>query len=370
MIRCHAGRVLAALTLAAIPGGLPAQTARAMLDVGTARMTYADSIVATAVTISPAFRAASPRAAVAAFGTFSQLRGSYTNSGRIDASVTPLTHELLSAELSGAAGGSSHGNGTRTGQMMGFGRLHVATTSRGVYGGAGAGRTWDGTWRHVLQGDVGGWVASEMTSLVASVAPTAVDDTIRYLDGHLMLRHSLPAVDLDAMLGMRAGQQLPSLPANHSAWGSLSATWWATPRFGIVATGGTYPVDFTQGFPGGRYAALSARIRSAPPARAAVAPRAAAGISAFSLQRTSGTTHAIRVQASAARSVEVSGDFTLWSPLALRPEGNGWWSVTVPLAAGTHEITVRLNDGAWVVPPGVTSRVDEFGGSVGVVHVR
>jgi hypothetical protein len=364
------GMVLAA------PLSLAAQGTTLAIEVGSARMRFADSIDATTVSVAPAVRVVAPRGSFIASGTFSQLRGASSNSGVLDGTWSALARGRWTGEIEGVAGGSAHSDGTRTGQLLGLTRLHVAATSRGAWLGGGMGRTWDGAWRGVLQGDVGGWLVNGASSLTVSLSPTVVDDTIKYSDTFIAGHRESSRWELDASLGIRAGNQLPTLPANRSTWGSVGATWWATPRFGVVASAGTYPVDFTQGFPGGQFVSLSVRLRSPvivwrpPLAEATATP--ADRVSSIEARRVSGGSdqHRIRVFAPGARNVELSGDFTLWTPVALTSEGRGWWTATLPISRGTHEVNVRVNGGPWRAPPGLAALDDEFGGTVGLLVIR
>jgi hypothetical protein len=168
------------------------------------------------------------------------------------------------------------------------------------------------------------------------------------------------------------------LPANHTTWGSIAATLWVKPSIGVIASAGTYPVDFTQGFPGGQFLSLGLRFaagrnRERSPAVVSARPEEVAGptVTAFEViglagtTGTTGTTHRIRVRAPRALRVEVAGDFSEWAPVALEAQGGGWWTLIVPLSRGAHEVNVRVDGGAWLVPPGLMSATDEFGGSVG-----
>jgi hypothetical protein len=364
------------LACVVIGASLPAhaQSSSMSVEIGTARTRYADSIDATAVSISPAIRAAGTNASISASGTLSQLSGASSNSGLVDASIFTGTWRSLSAEIEGLAGGSAHSDGARTGQLLGSGRLHVIPGGYGMWAGAGLGRTWDGAWRGVVQGDLGAWVAGTPGVASLSVSPTVVDDTIKYTDTFVSLHRVMATWDLSASFGARAGQQVPTLQANHTTWGSLAATFWAKPTIGLVASVGTYPVDFTQGFPGGRFLSLglrfgtnrklerSAGVVATPPAEG---PGAAAAVAAFEVTRLEGGAYGMRVRARSARRVEVTGDFSEWAPVGLQDQGGGWWTVTVPLSRGAHEVNVRVDGGAWMVPPGLLSATDEFGGSVG-----
>lgn len=342
------------------------------LDVGSSRVRFADSIEATALSLSPALRVVAPRATFSASGTFSRLASASSNSGALDGSLFTGSRRGVSAEVEGVAGGSAHSDGARTGQMLGLARLHLTTAGRGAWIGGGVGRTWDGAWRGVRQGDVGAWLASETSTFAATLSPTVVDDTIKYADAFLSAHREVDAWALDGSLGFRAGSQIPTLPANRNVWGNVGAILWATPRVGIAASAGTYPVDFTQGFPGGQFVTLSVRFRSP------VAPRTAASaqptepeseIRRFDATRISGDMHRVRVYATNARSVELTGDVTTWTPVALASDGRGWWTVTLLMPSGTHEVNVRVNGGAWEVPPGLASLRDEFGGTVGLLVV-
>jgi len=63
------------------------------------------------------------------------------------------------------------------------------------------------------------------------------------------------------------------------------------------------------------------------------------------------------------------GDFTDWRPVVLTASGDGTWEVTLPIAPGIHRVNVRVNGGAWSVPPGLTVATDDFGGEVGLLPI-
>jgi len=90
----------------------------------------------------------------------------------------------------------------------------------------------------------------------------------------------------------------------------------------------------------------------------------------FAWEKSGAQSVTLRVKAPRASTVEVSGDFTNWIPTQLRADGSGWWSVNLPLKPGKYQMNLRINGGSWVVPPGLLSMVDEFGGSVGLLIVE
>jgi hypothetical protein len=71
-----------------------------------------------------------------------------------------------------------------------------------------------------------------------------------------------------------------------------------------------------------------------------------------------------------ARTVELSGDFTGWKPMALTRAGNDRWEATLPITPGIHRLAIRVDGDAWTPPPGVNAVPDEFQGTVGVIVVR
>lgn len=220
-----------------------------------------------------------------------------------------------------------------------------------------------------------------------TVSPVAVDDSIKYTDGQLSLSWQRGQLDLGAVVGTRVGDRLTTLGGSARSWGSLSAVAWMTPRFALVASGGTYPIDPTQGFPGGRFLSLNIRLATGlnreaqsmnPEQRAEAGPDQAAPrsddehavVAGFAAVRTSPGMVTLRVNAPRAQAVEVSGDFTEWAPVPLERASGGWWAVTLPINPGKYQMNLRLDGSKWLVPPGVLSMLDEFGGTVGLLVVQ
>jgi hypothetical protein len=360
-------RVPCALLFA--PLAAAAQTPAVSIDFGSARMRLADSVSATAVSVSPAVRIAGDRTSLAASGTLSRFGAATTQSGAIDASVATRRRGSLSAEVQGIAGGSAHDDGTRTGQWIALARANIWGAQGGVWLGGGVGSTWDGAWREIVQGDVGAWLARDATTLAATISPTVVDDTIAYTDVLLSGYRERGDWELVGSIGARAGTQLPNVPADRRVWGNASVTRWATANVGVGVAAGAYPVDFMQGFPGGQYLSLSIRWRpliQRPTPRAREAPPDARR---FELRAVGGDRYQLRVYAPSARTVEMAGDFTTWAPVRLVAQGNGWWMTTVPLARGSHEASVRIDGGSWRAPPGLFALTDEFGSESGVIVI-
>ncbi len=367
---------LGAFLLGAVP--VAAQRAESSIEVGAVILRYADSINATAATLTPDLRIDLDRANAQISGTFSQFtEGGWSAQASTSGSLFTPNRRGFLGELAAAAGGSTHKDGTRTGQAIANLRLHFMNAAWGAFTGAGGGSTWDGvTWRRLLLGDLGGWIQTGAGTALFTITPVSVDDSVRYVDGQLTLSRSFTRVDLTALAGARGGGQNPGVDTRARSWGSVSAVAWIRPRIAITASGGTYPVDPTQGFPGGRF--LSAGIRLAntqrrpvvlPDHSTAVIDSAAGStaVSGFQVSRETSESVSIRVVALGARTVEISGDFTGWTPMSLQRAGEGTWTGRVKLAPGKYEMNVRVDGGAWIVPPGLLPLKDEFGGSVGLL---
>jgi hypothetical protein len=382
-------RALAAFACSLTLGNaLAAQRVVSSVDVSGTGVWYADSIRASGGSLNPALRVDWPRATIGASGTVSELgSGSLSFQGFVAPSVFTPNVGPFTVEFAGQLGGSTHQDGTRTGQAVGSTRAYFMGARGGAWAGGGVGRSWDGlTGRSVREGEVGGWLESGTMTALASVSPVVVQDTIRYTDLQAALRYPVDRFELGLTVGTRTGSVGPVVGGTSRTWGSVSGVAWLTSQVAVVASGGNYPVDLTQGYPGGRYVSLALRFASRntrssdraasmtpsalPALTAATEEARAAGVTAFSVSSTRGVQRTLRVRAASARSVEVNGDFTRWAPVNLVRGADGWWSVSLPISAGTYALNVRIDGGPWLVPPGLMSTTDEFGGTVGILTIE
>jgi hypothetical protein len=365
-----------------LPRAAHAQRISTTLDVVGASLEYADSVRATAFSLSPALNAEMSSANVDASGTVSLLGSAWSANGRIGAGVFTPSVRMFTGEASGTVGGSAHEDGTRTAETIVRARLHMMGTRAGAWAAAGAGRISDGiTARSLRQLEAGTWATSHGATGVLALIPTAVDDTLRYIDSQISISWAAPRLDLSASAGFRSGDELPAFAGSRTAWGSVSVAAWLRPWLALVGSAGTYPVDLTQGYPGGQFATFAVRLRS----RSALQPEQGPSTSAlkapevtlsgeveelrFEVTSATGERRTLRVRAPGANSVEINADFTGWQPARLTRGPDGWWSITLAIPDGTYEVNMRLDGGKWIVPPGLTSVADEFGGPVGVLAV-
>lgn len=359
-----------------------AQSSGMSIDAGALNMRYADTVNTNAIAVTPALWAESQSGSFNAIGTFSQFTaGGWSVQGAGNGSLFTPRAGLFLGELGVAGGGSSRNDGSRTGQLLGTGRLHIASANQGAWAGAGGGGTWDGSvWRKVQQAEVAGWARFGAGTAFLSATPTIVDDSIHYTDAQASVGFNLPHAELSATGGFRSGSHLPTFGGTATSWGSASVVVWLASRLALIASGGTYPVDLTQGFPGGRFASVAFRLgaRRFQPASSSQAydigslssPDNSRGISYLASHRVRNGVLELRFASADARTVEIMGDMTNWTPVSMTSSGNGVWTVALPMTAGIHELNVRVDGDRWIAPPGLPAKSDEFGGSVGLLVIR
>jgi hypothetical protein len=357
------------------------QRAEGTIDLGAMALRYADTVNTGAGVLSAHGLVNWERADADAYVTVSQFTsGGWSSQGSVSGSFfsAPVRRTLF--ELAGFAGGSVHQDGARTGQVIANLRLHTMRDWGDFFVGAGTGRTsFGGSSNNMVLGEVG--VSARLRSMDAAfvVSPVAID-TLRYADNQLTLFWARRTIDVQALLGFRAGDQLTELGATARTWGSVSAVAWLRPNIAAVLSGGTYPIDPTQGFPGGRFFSVSIRLargverrlRSAGEtiAPATVSTEDTPAVERFNWQRSGAHHVTLTVSAPRAVTVDVTGDFTNWSPVTLASSGNGSWTLTLPMEPGRYQMNLRINDGKWIVPPGLLAMSDEFGGTVGLLIIE
>jgi hypothetical protein len=256
--------------------------------------------------------------------------------------------------------------------------VHRLGNTLGWWLGAGVGSMSNGVDRgSVQQGELGLTARGEHLSLLAILTPTRALDSLRFADARGVLTFSVGAVEYRVSLGARLGDSLPIATRDQRVWGDLGITAWLAPRTALVASAGTYPVDPAQGFPSGRFLALSLQVGGRRPSTSregatddrARAEATRAGVQAFEVRRLDADRVRLCVRADGAATVEVTGDLTSWQPVTLRRGDGSWWVLELTASAGVHEITVRRDGGRWVVPPGLRVSTDEFGGRSGLLLV-
>lgn len=171
---------------------------------------------------------------------------------------------------------------------------------------------------------------------------------------------------IDGQFGMQqAADSIPSM-----MWGRATATVALASRLSLVGSFGTRPSREWMGATGSRFATLGVRIAPATLARPAAPAHVQPAAAAFAVRAAETGMMTIAVRVPAARTVELSGDFNQWKPVALREVSPDVWEATLALAPGSYHVNLRVNGASWEAPPGLASVTDEFNGRVGILIVR
>ncbi|MGH7510882.1 MAG: glycogen-binding domain-containing protein [Gemmatimonadales bacterium] len=364
------------LVLGASAPPLLAQAAFTLDGTGT-RVAYSDSPGTTAWALTPSFQLTQPWRSLGASGTYAQFPdGAWSLRGQAAGSTFSPSVLGFRAEVAGSMSGTLYYDQSRSGQYAGTLRLHWLGTGAGAWVGGSAGNAWNGVgWLTATRAEVGAWIRRGVASLTVTVSPTSIGENIRYADYESALQVNSGPLELVASGGLRqwSGSSAGSTPT----WGMGSAAYWLGGHVAVVASAGTYPADYAQGLPHGTYASLGFRFATRRPD--VVTPRLRArllaagggrGSPALEARRHSANTVTLTLTAISATTVEIMGDFTQWSPVALIRVRPDRWAVTLPISSGSHRMNVRIDGGAWGVPRGTPSVSDEFSGIVGLLVIE
>ncbi|MEP6574163.1 MAG: glycogen-binding domain-containing protein [Gemmatimonadota bacterium] len=357
-----------------------------LLDAGVGSTSFASGPGSSMLSMRPAFawRAGNLRL---------DLSGGYTSLGPIEwatdasASLSIFTRRWgpLQGELTG--GGSGYTAGRLAGAAIGDAgvRLHFRSERQGLWLGAQRVATnapvadfafprFDGgAWGRI------GPLTFELRALdgILRVSPDSfpgsIPDTLNIHPSRSTLL-SLMDVSMSARWAGRraelaiAGGGRMGAPTRQRWW-QADATYWMSPRLGLVGAIGNYAPSLGSPRGAGSYAMLSLRAAFGPRVarHGSVTTTLVPPGTGLSLQRESPALVGISLRAAGARVVEITGDFSDWRPLSLEAAGGGLWQAAVPMTPGPHQINVRYDGGRWVVPPGASSATDDFGGAVGTI---
>ena len=77
---------------------------------------------------------------------------------------------------------------------------------------------------------------------------------------------------------------------------------------------------------------------------------------------------ATRVPGASPRSIEIACDCDGWKPRAMTRTG-GRWVAEMRATTGVHHVSIRVDGGAWIAPPGLAPIDDDFAGQAGLLVV-
>lgn len=177
-------------------------------------------------------------------------------------------------------------------------------------------------------------------------------------------------IELTVRGGRRFGDGYDVTPESRQ-WGSAQTAIWISSQLAAVAAGGREPAQPTRGLPVRTYASLGLMLAYWPIPRGVVPVETPASmVQAFELRPAGPTLQRITARIGGVEAVEVMGDFSDWTPLALMRRGRDHWELLVPMKSGVHQINMRIDGGQWIAPPGMPTMKDDFNGDVGVVVIK
>jgi hypothetical protein len=265
-------------------------------------------------------------------------------------------------------GGLHDGNAAR-GQVGAWRTLRSAIISLSTRTRRGAGSMHIGTRPDSIPNDtVGGWnYFSRPDTSFASEGHrfSDVEARVDWSGGRFALTGTM-----SASRAATARQDSSTSAGRRLVWGSVNASVLVDQRVSVIAGIGSYPAAAGEPGRSSRFATVGVRFAPAALRRDPLPPAIRPAASAFSVRLLEPGTYRVVLRAPGARTVDLSGDFNGWSPVAMQEAAPGVWEVTVALRPGTHRVNVRVDGDAWASPPGLPSVNDEFNGRVGILVVR
>lgn len=180
--------------------------------------------------------------------------------------------------------------------------------------------------------------------------------------------------ELTTEVGAQQGRRVvdPARPRVRRGWteliASLAATYRVAPRILVRLGAGMYPTDYIRQLPRGRFVSIGLRLERGR--RQQVDWYLPPEVPPFRIDTLTGGARAVRVRAPRALKVEISADFTDWTPVPMRRVKDGEWEAVLPIAPGTYRVSLRVDGSPWAAPPGLVPVMDEFNGEVGLVVIR
>ena len=379
-----------ALVLLLVPIRESGGQAVSSLDAGYAYVQFTGFQGSAALTFVPTVEL--ERESLFARGTASISRfesGRWSSSGSAGLSLFSPAYRGLRGELAGSGNATAYRE-TRTAQALGQARVHVHADSMGGWLGAGTGTSrYDDDWQPHTLLDAGAWIRTRSLNFSVSLSSATyvfrdsttvtfpgegdgVDTSFTrfrrtgYLTdatGRVAWAHG--RFDLDVTAGFRPISRY----VDDRTWVSVAATAWLRPSVAIVATIGRQPENPLQNLAGLHFASFAVRLGGRSRVRPAVPEEPLARATDFTIIGSSGPSRMIYIQAPGASSVELASPFTDWTPQSFSRIGRELWVLALPVPAGTYDVVIRIDGGAWAPPPGLPAFDDEFNGRVGRVVV-
>ena len=270
---------------------------------------------------------------------------------------------FLQTEVVGSADGSVHSSGYRTAGTRAELRLHVAGRSTGAWIGGTAATGWTSSTTGIATAfgpTAGAWGRRGAWNATAVWTPFRLQGAwYQQVEGRVAT--SAGPVDVIGYVGWRGAPTVSGLPNTSSAGGTVTV--WFTSQAAVVFGGGTYASDLLQALPKGRYLSAAIRLSRGRPTAWA---RPSAGRALYARDRGPAD---LRFRVPGASRVDLVGDWTSWQPVPMQRAPDGRWFLQVKLAPGVHRFNLVVDGERWIVPEGVASVDDGFGGKISLLVV-
>ena len=304
-------------------------------------------------------------------------RERYTAQGVLAASRYAPAAQRLRWELTGTTSAFGLSGAAPAFAWQAMAREHATWSLGGVFAGVGGGQ--------VARHAVASTIVTAQTGGFLRIDPLGQDElsmALAYTDAGRPPSGAPPARYADAVgywshrgewmeLTLGAGVRDHMHDDLLESWASGTAALWVLPRAALVASAGRALADEARGVPSVRYLSLGLRFGWRPGGAAGVrhVRQRARDDDVGRLEIRAGTDsiRVVTVRDSAAKLVEIMGDFTDWEPLVMASAPNGEWRVQRVIAPGPHRVAIRVDGVSWHAPPNLPHVADEFGGEVGIV---
>jgi len=171
--------------------------------------------------------------------------------------------------------------------------------------------------------------------------------------------------------GAQLGRRMVDTLGQTHTWLRAEATGWITHQVGItLGVGSESPYLLAASPPGGPLT-LALRVAFGRSGRGRGAkPAPPPDDRPFVVRALVGDLRAIRLRLAHAARVELTADFLDWRVLSFAPAGAGVWEVRVAIPPGRHRVSIRIDGGPWIVPPGLPAIDDDFTAASGLLRVE
>ena len=269
----------------------------------------------------------------------------------------------LHFELGATVGGARHSRGFDSYLTRADARLHGRAGPLGGWAGASLalGRnSFDSAAVSGFVPNVGIWGQTGTMRATLAYVHTRVSGEA-YPEANVALTLTRGPADLTLYAGMRDS---PFQGDPSDRWAGASGVYWVTANAGVVVSGGKYSSDLLQGLPEGEFISIGLRLT---PRRVRPIPITATAPIVYTAAEA--RTGSIGFTVEGATRVEILGDWNDWVPQPLSRDASGRWVIPLGVPPGVHRFNLRVNGETWIVPEGVPSVDDGFGGRVGLLVV-